>query len=97
MGGLLSGSLYGSMSDKYMFLRDYLVSKGLGEMDSLLKMDEAVLFTKAQQEMNMSASELTNLLYTTYHPGSIWLLFAAIGLGTAFLLFVYDRFILKYN
>ncbi|MCB2220206.1 MAG: MFS transporter [Bacteroidetes bacterium] len=97
LGGLLSGGLYGSMSDKFSFLRQYLVDRGLGNMPSLLKTDDAVLFLEAQTKLGLSSSELTHMLYTTYHPGNIWLVFSAIGLGTAILLFIYDKYILKGN
>lgn len=96
-GGFLSGSLYGSMSDKFIFLKDYLVENGIASRASLEAIeDNGELFQMAQEKLNMSASELTELLYNTYHPGSIWLVFAVIGLGTALLLYIYNKYILKY-
>jgi len=95
IGGLLSGKLYGTMSDKYSFLRDYLVRNGINTSDKISGTDNAVLFNNSLTELDMTAAELNNLLYTTYHPGNIWLVFAGIGLGTALLLFLYNKFILK--
>ncbi len=95
IGGILSGSLYGSMSDKFMFLRNFMVEKGLGNLAELQKIDDAVLFKQAQEKLGMTVDQLNHVLYTTYQPGSIWLVFAAIGIGTAILLFVYNKFILK--
>ena len=95
IGGLLSGKLYGTMSDKYTFLRDYLVKNGITTYDKISGADNAVLFKNSLTELDITAAELNNLLYTTYHPGNIWLVFAGIGLGTALLLFLYNKFVLK--
>ncbi|HRX96054.1 MAG TPA: hypothetical protein P5514_03840, partial [Bacteroidales bacterium] len=95
IGGVLSGVIYGSFSDKYEFLREYLVSNGLYSPEALKTIsDNGELFSEAREKLGMTASELTGTLYSTYHPGSIWLVFAGIGLGTAVLLFLYNKFIL---
>ncbi len=95
LGGLLSGKLYGSLSDKYTMLRDYMVLNGHYQLSDIADMDDAVLFNKSLQTLDMNALQLNQILYNVYQPGSIWLVFVAIGLGTAVLLFLYNRFILK--
>ena len=94
LGGLLSGNLYGSLSDKYAFLKDYLVNNGHDSMERIITMDDAVLFSESCEKLNMTAGELNQVLYTTYEPGTIWLVFAGIGLMTGVLLFVYNRRVL---
>lgn len=94
IGGLLSGVLYEKYSDKYSFLKDYLIKNGLGTTESFSGVDQGELFKQSAENLHLSANELTNLLYTQYSPGNIWLFFAAIGLGTSFFLFFYNRFIL---
>jgi len=94
-GALLSGELYGSLSDKYYFLRQYLVDKGHNSMEEIASLDDGILFKESLTKLNMEADQLTGILYDTYHPGSIWLIFASIGLGTAILLFIYNKFVLK--
>ena len=94
LGGLLSGKLYGSMSDKFYFLRDYLVSNGYGTADQFEKTDDALLFNESLQTLGMDARQLNMMLYETYQPGTIWLVFAGIGFGTCILLFLYNKFIL---
>lgn len=91
LGGLLSGQLYGSLSDKYQFLREYLVSSGKGNMEALAKVDNAVLFKQSQEMLDLSAGQLNQLLYETYHPGNIWLVFGGIGFLTAVLLYFYNK------
>ena len=94
-GGLLSGKLYGSMSDKYYFLRQYLVEHNYNSMEEITGMDDGILFKDSLTTLGMDADQLTRILYDTYHPGNIWLIFASIGLGTSILLFVYNRFVLR--
>jgi dipeptide/tripeptide permease len=94
LGGLLSGKLYGSMSDKFYFLRDYLVSNGYGTADQFEKTDDALLFNESLQTLGMDARQLNMMLYETYQPGTIWLVFAGIGFGTCILLFLYNKFVL---
>ncbi len=94
IGGLLSGKLYATMSDKYTFLRDYLVKQGIENPAQIAGTDNGVLFSQSMEKLNLSASQLTNLLYEHYHPGNIWLVFGSIGLVTALLLFLYNRFLL---
>lgn len=95
LGGLLSGSLYGSMSNKFNFLAQDLADKGVGILADLNAMDDALLFEKGMQYFNMNSTELTNMLSQNHNPGSIWFVFAGIGLGTALLLFIYNKFILN--
>ncbi|MBC8490317.1 MAG: MFS transporter [Bacteroidetes bacterium] len=95
LGGLLSGKLYAEMSDKYAFLRDYLVREGIEKMDQITNIDDAVLFTRSMDKLNMSSGQLTDLLYQTYDPGSIFLIFGGIGIATSVLLILYNKFILS--
>jgi dipeptide/tripeptide permease len=92
IGGLLSGILYGKMSDKYIFLRDLLSHKNISFENS---MDNGELFLMAQNQLGLSKLELNNLLYQNYHPHSIWYVFAGIGLFTSFMLFFYHKIALK--
>ena len=95
LGGLLSGKLYGSLSDKYTMLRKYLVENGHYQLNEIAEIDDAVLFDASLDALNMNARQLTQTLYDTYQPGTIWLVFVLIGFGTAVLLFLYNKFILK--
>ena len=94
-GGLLSGSLYDSMSDKYIILKTELAERGFATMENMQNMDGALLFKEAMSYLEMSQSQLNQMLYTKYQPGNIWLVFTAIGIGTSLLLFLYNRFMLK--
>ncbi len=95
IGGLLSGKLYATMSDKFTFLRDYLVNQGIESKMQIAGTDNGVLFTQSMEKLHLSTAQLNNLLYSQYHPGNIWLVFGSIGIVTAGLLFLYNRFILS--
>lgn len=95
IGGLLSGFLYDNMSDKYVYLKEELVSRGYNTMEQIQNMDGGLLFKDAMVYLNMNETELNQLLYSTYHPGNIWFVFAGIGVGTAVVLFLYDRLLLS--
>lgn len=92
-GGLLSGALYGSLSDKYAFLRDYVTINKITVSGNIDTMDGALMLSEAAKQLNMSTANLTSVLYDAYHPGTIWLVFAGIGITTSLLLFIYNRII----
>jgi dipeptide/tripeptide permease len=92
-GGLLSGSLYASLSDKYAFLRDYVSNNNITVSGNIDTMDGALMLSEAANQLNISTANLTKVLYDTYNPGTIWLVFAVIGIITSLFLFVYNRII----
>ena len=95
IGGLLSGKLYAVLSDKYLFLQRMLVDRGIDTMDNLKNTDDAVLFNESLSKLGMTVEELNSLLYSTYNPGIIWFVFGGIGIVTALLLFLYNKFLLS--
>jgi len=93
-GGLLSGSLYASLSDKYAFLRDYLNTNNI-DIPSMADMDNGQLYQASLDALHLNSTQLDSLLFDNYNPGLIWIVFASIGVVTSVLLFLYDRFLLK--
>jgi dipeptide/tripeptide permease len=93
--GILSGSVYGKMSDKTYLLQQEVAARGLQIPGISESFTQNEYFAQAANLMGMSGRELTTFLWNTYQPGNIWIVFAGIGIGTAFLLFLYDKFILK--
>lgn len=94
-GGLMSGTLYGMLSDKYAFLKNYLVAEGIEKMENIQHMDGAILFNQTVDKLGLSPDELTQILYHQYHPGNIWLVFSGVGVATAILLFLYNKFVIS--
>lgn len=92
--GILSGDVYGSMSDKTNLLQREMEARGYdlpAISDTFTQND---LYARAAELMNMTQQEMTTYLWNTYQPGNIWMVFAGIGFGTVILLYLYDKFIL---
>jgi len=86
--GYISGNVYQQMSDKVMFVQQFAAEKGLQIADGL---STNAYFEEVARQTNLSPQELTNLLWDTYNPSRLWMVFLAIGLFATLALFVYDR------
>ncbi|MFK5854802.1 MAG: MFS transporter [Bacteroidota bacterium] len=92
--GYISGGVYQNMSDKHTLLTKEVTLRGLHISE---KLSHNEYFTKAAELMNMSKTELTSYLWNTYHPSNIWIVIISIGLISALLLWLYNRYLLKNN
>lgn len=95
LGGYISGSVYGKMSDKLTLLQHEFVKRGFDVPVIDKNFTQNDFYNLAMQKMNMTAQQITDLLWTNYHPDHIWFVFTGIGLATVVALFIYDRVILK--
>ncbi|MFW5706166.1 MAG: MFS transporter, partial [Bacteroidota bacterium] len=93
--GILSGDVYGSMSDKTNLLQREMEFRGYDMPAISDTFTQNDFYARAAELMSMTQKEMTTYLWNTYHPGDIWMVFAGIGLGTVILLYLYDRLILK--
>ena len=95
LAGYISGGVYGKMADKVTLLQNDLAARG----HSIPKISESFtqtnLYNKAGEILNMSQNELTDYLWNTHNPGRIWLVLLGIGAGASFLLFLYDRLLIR--
>ncbi|MCX6233557.1 MAG: MFS transporter [Bacteroidetes bacterium] len=95
LAGILSGGVYTRMADKITILQAEVASRGLdipAISDSFTQND---YINRACELMGMNQHELTYMLWNTYHPSNIWVVFTGIGVATAIALFLYDRLWLK--
>ena len=95
VAGYLSGDVYTKMSDKLSFLKAEVAERGLNIPDISDSFSQTDFYKEASIKMGMNMHEMTIFLYDKYNPSSIWILFTSIGVTTAILLFLYDRFLLK--
>ncbi len=93
--GILSGRIYTNMSDKITLLKMDLNAKGIQLPEISKEFTQNDFINKAASSMHMTNRELTNYLWNTYHPSNIWIVFTGIGVGTAILLLLYDKLLLK--
>jgi len=95
LAGILSGKVYGQMSDKIYLVQQELTKRSISFPDISSGFTHNDLLQFAAGKLNMTQNELTQHLWDTYHPSNVWYVFTAIGVGTAVLLFVFDRLALK--
>ena len=93
--GILSGSVYGHISDKTHLLQNLLTEKGISFPQLSETFTQNDLYTFAGDKLGLSQTELTSFLWSQCHPQSIWYIFTGIGLTTVVALFLYDRFVVK--
>lgn len=75
--------------------RDFAASKSIDVSQVHLPFSKNEYFALAEQKLNMSHWEMTNMLWENYHPNKIWFVIVGIGLFSIISLTIYDRFIIK--
>jgi len=92
----ITGDLYEKFADKISLVRTELVSKDikLPEIEKGVYSKDQFL-TDAASKMNMTADQMSNYIWDTYHPGTIWYIIAGIGIVTIVGLVLYDKTIGK--
>lgn len=95
LAGLLSGNVYGAMSDKLTLLQREVALRGYELPEISADFTQTDYYSEAAVRMGMSPAELTHYLWSTYHPSRIWLVFTGIGLATVIALFIYNYLITR--
>ena len=93
--GILSGSVYGKLADKVYLLKQEVAVRGLDIPEIEGKFTQNKYFERAGELMGMDQQQLTDYLWQTHEPSQVMYIFAGIGIGTAVLLLLYDKLILK--
>ncbi len=94
--GKLGPYLYDVFSSKDDFAREMLVQRGMPTAQvthETLPIGEA--FGKLVTFTGESPLKLTEELYRAHHVGYTWYVFAAIGVGSAMMIYLYGRWILR--
>ena len=95
IGGWLSGSVYQKLSDKITFAQRLAAENNLKIPEISKTFTQEDYINQLLQKMNMSSSQLTDFLWTHYHPEHIWYVFTGIGIFSVVLLFLFDKLIMK--
>lgn len=95
LAGVVSGNVYQGISDKITLAEKEVLSRGINLPAIGEKFTKNDYFSTAASKMNMNVDQLTQFLWDKYHPSSFWLVVLGIGLAAAFLLLLYDRYVLK--
>ncbi len=89
----ITGDLYEKFADKSGLLRRELLQKGIELPEISKAYPKNKFFEEAADKLQMTPDQLTQNLWETYHPSTIWYIIAGIGLITIVGLVVYDRVI----
>ena len=95
--GWISGKPYEILADKVTLLQKAVAEKGFDIPQISDSFTQNQYFEKAEQLFNMNSSQLTQYLWSTYHPEKVWIMFVSIGLMASIMLYLYDKFILVKN
>jgi hypothetical protein len=95
LAGYISGGVYGKMADKLNLLKQEVAQRNLSIPEISDTFSQTDYYHKAAELMQMNQTELTQFLWTNYQPNRIWIVLLGIGAGAAFLLFLYDRFLIR--
>ena len=95
LGGVISGNVYGSMSDKVNLMIREVEARGLNIPEISKDFSATDYFNKAGELMGMDQSQLTQYLWTTYNPSNIWYVILAIGFFAVIALYFYDKLLLN--
>jgi len=93
--GKVGPHLYHVFSSKDVFAREMLIERGMTPnqvTEEALPIGEA--FQKLVEYTGESPEVLTNLLYANHNVGLTWYVFAAVGLLSAVMIYMYGRWIL---
>lgn len=95
LAGYISGGVYGKMSDKINLLQQEVAKRNLDIPEISDTFSQTDYYNRAADLMNMNHYELTQFLWENYQPNKIWIVLLGIGIGASFLLFLYDRLLIR--
>ena len=90
--GYFGPLLYGRLAAKETLARSWLADNGMNA-EAIAAIPQGEAFTRMVEFTRGSATELTQLLYTTNNVGVVWYVIAAIGFVSAAGLYGYGRWI----
>ena len=90
--GVISGNVYGAMSDKHELAKKLVAEKGYEIADGLTKNQ---YFAQVAEKMNMTETQLTSFMWDKFDPSAVWMVIISIGLIAVLGLFVYDKLLLN--
>jgi len=94
--GKVGPLLYNMWSDKDVFARDMLLTKGLAPSQVTAEaLPPGEAFHKLVAITGESPEALTRTLYQTHHVGSTWCFFALVGVVSAGLIWAYGKWVRK--
>jgi hypothetical protein len=95
IGSILAGHLYQNGGDKVELAKRYLVDNAGVDAAGLAEMPKGEVLPFFEKTLGMDAWQTRQLLWDTYHPYTMWVIFASIGLVSLVALFFYNHVLEK--
>ena len=95
IGSVVAGNLYEEGGDKVVLARRYLVDKIGLDPEVVSKVTKNDLLGFFERTVGVDAWETRQLLWDTYQPNSMWVIFMWIGLGAMAAIMVYNYFVTR--
>ena len=90
IGSIVAGEMYQENGDKVVLARRYLVEQSNVNAQAVEALDRGAVMDFFERTLGVDAWGARELLWQTYEPQSMWLVFTLIGLGSMLLLVGYD-------
>ena len=91
----ISGNLYQAWSDKLSLLQSEMGKRAIDMPEINSEFTKNDYFALASEKLEMTQTQMTQLIWDTYNPNRIWYVIVAIGLVTITALFIYDRMVIR--
>src|SRR5690606_2768272 len=91
IGSIVAGEMYQEGGDKIVLASRYLREHAGMSAEAVEALDRGEVMEVFQRTLEVDAWGARELLWRTYEPYSMWLVFTLIGLGSMLLLVIYDR------
>ena len=90
----ITGDLYEKYSDKVALIRRELTSKNI-QLPEIAKgtYSKDQFYNDAANKLQMTQEQMTDHIWNTYHPGTLWYIIAGIGVITIIGLLIYNAVI----
>jgi dipeptide/tripeptide permease len=93
IGSIMAGHLYQNNGDKVELARRHLVDKLGMQAGEVTALPKSEVLPMLHQKLGMDEFAARQLLWDTYEPYSMWMVFGLIGLGSMVAVIVYNRFV----
>ncbi len=94
LAGWLSGGVYEKIADKIYLLQEEVAKRGISLPEISEEVTKNDYVQMASEKLGLHGKELTDFLWTNYHPANIWVVYAGVAVGAVVFLWLYDRFII---
>ncbi|MEX1383390.1 MFS transporter [Lutibacter sp.] len=91
----VSGNLYQAWSDKLSLLQTEMTNRGVQMPEVTKEFTKNDYFALASEKLEMTQTQMTQLIWDTYNPNKIWYVIVGIGIVTILALTIYDRVVIR--